>query len=118
MKRVSSSCPYYLLGACILEETRNPGLDKGVVCLRLDKLAGDFDAFVDRAEIFGLEEREAARIWNARKHEALKQSFPCPHPCPEEIGQGLYGELGCRYLFNLACLLRLPPCSGPCTVNS
>ncbi|MDL2280062.1 hypothetical protein LJC15_05335 [Desulfovibrio sp. OttesenSCG-928-G11] len=110
----ASSCRYHMQGACIFAEMRNPGLDKSRVCLRLDKLCGDFDAFVDRAEKFGLGEGQAAKIWDARRHEALKAGFPCPHPAPQEIGQGLLGELDCRYLFRLACLLRLPPCTGFC----
>lgn len=113
----AASCRYYMLGACILEEMRNPGLDKSRACLRLDKLSGDFDAFVDRAEKFGLGEAQAAQIWNARQHEAFKRRFSCPHPDPKEIGQRLSGELDCRYLFRLSCLLRLPPCPGSCTGN-
>lgn len=109
-----NSCCYYLLGACLEGEMRNPGLEKSWACCRLERFMEDFDAFVDRAEVFGLSEKEAARIWNARHHAAFSPQTPCPHPRPEILGQKPSGDLDCAYLYRLACLLRMPQCLRRC----
>lgn len=114
MSGPAPACRHYRLGACLLAERRNPGLDRNQACLRLDRLMSDFDAFLDRAEAFGLSERDAARIWDGRRHKALEAPRLCPHPNPGGIGQSPGGGLDCLYLFRLACLLRMARCTGRC----
>ncbi len=87
----------------------NPGFSPGFRCLREQALCLDFDAFLDRAEAFGLTEKEAARIWNARNHRRALRA--CPHNRLEELsGAGL----DCVWLLEGACLLSMPRCEGVC----
>ncbi len=107
------TCRYYSGGVCLYSETVNPGLEPDLRCPVLAGMIADWDNFLDRAEVFGLSERLAARIWNDRKHgcggrgaDCLQRDFSAP-VTPETLA-------GCRHRFQNACLLAMPACGGPC----
>lgn len=114
MSLPAPGCRFYALGACCYQESVNPGLDPDHICLRLDLLMRDWDDFLDRAEIFGLSEEEAARIWNARQHKALLSAEVCGQMRPAEQAARQQALLDCAYLYSCVCLLRLPRCAGRC----
>lgn len=109
----ASVCHYYFGGVCIHAETVNPGLEQAFRCAVLRQLMADWDAFLDRAEQFGLSEEMAARIWNSRKHGKSDGYAGCP-------GRIVHGSSlpdvveTCPHRFQDACLLAMPTCSGPC----
>lgn len=110
-----SGCRYERQGFCLRAELLNPGLEAALRCVRLTELMRDWDGFLDRAERFGLPEEEAARIWNARHHNALKSRELCPHSRPAPVqAWGGEAEFDCAYLFRSACLLAMPRCEGRC----
>ena len=104
-------CLFYRNGHCLHEEMVNPGFCIASQCTLLRGLQDAFDAFVDRAECFRLEEQAAGRIW---EHLAARLSAraSCAHYI--EDPQREHGE--CLYLFDNACILLCPSCSGRCSL--
>lgn len=104
-------CRYFACGHCLYEERINPGLRREFFCTVMVFLEDRFDAFVIRAEAFGLSSEEAGRIWEQRWAGQLNADWDCADfvPLPEEV-EGV----GCRNLVEGVCLLRLPSCSGRC----
>ena len=109
----ASACRYYFGGVCIHAETVNPGLEQAFRCSVLLQLMADWDAFLDRAEQFGLSEEMAARIWNSRKHGKSGGYAECP-------GRIVHGSFmpdvveTCPHRLRDACLLVMPTCAGLC----
>lgn len=112
--RSVTNCGYYLRGACTRNELQNPGYDEACRCARLVALAAAWDDFLDRAEAFGLNEQDAARIWNSRRHSALSAPGMCPVPSVTARPPARTRLPDCPYLFNTACLLAMPECQGLC----
>lgn len=107
------TCRYYCRGVCVYLETINPGLERALRCPVLDGMIADWDSFLDRAELFGLSETLAARIWNGRKHGKAGEHAGCPYgklPLPVIHA----GVAECMYRFGDACLLAMPACGGRC----
>ncbi len=127
-------CRFFSVGRCLRAEMLNPGLDARLRCARLQALVLSWDAFLDRAEAFGLSEDATARIWNGRRHPALEARALCPaaeaagipqpgrkssppapafsEDSPEKPPSS--GDPDCRYLRDGACLLAMPSCTGVC----
>lgn len=106
-------CEHYCQGACMLAENRNPGLEARFCCACLSALMEEWDAFLDRAEAFGLAEDMAARIWNGRKHAALESGLLCPPVLSGALKAHPLGE-DCPYIVRGACLLAMPRCTAVC----
>jgi ferredoxin-thioredoxin reductase catalytic subunit len=91
----------------------NPGLEQAFSCSVLMHLMADWDAFLDRAELFGLSEKMTARIWNGRKHGKSAGYAECP-------GRIVHGSSmpdaveTCPHRFRDTCLLLMPTCTGRC----
>lgn len=104
-------CRFFASGHCLYEERVNPGLRREFFCAFMAILEDRFDAFVIRAEAFGLSSAEASRIWERRWAGPLNADWDCADftPLPEDVD-----EAGCRNLLDGVCLLRLPPCPGRC----
>ena len=119
MSAAGRNCRYYLRGACVYREARNPGHEPAFGCRRLAALGREWDSFLDSAEAFRLSEKEAARIWDARRHPALTDPRLCPVPSvdggrPEPDGN--VPILDCPHLLVTACLLAMPGCPGVCSL--
>ena len=103
-------CRSYHLGRCMYEEQLNPGLDTSLHCAVLTKWEAVYDDFLNRAENFGLDEKELARLWRLRFERLAEEAIDCPDFVPalaETMPE-------CRHLFVDICLLRLPECHGHC----
>ena len=111
------ACRYCRDGRCTYAESRNPGLDPGLRCAVLAALTEKWDDFLDRAELFGLSESAASRIWNNRTHGSVFTETPCPGMAREagvKRPAGLPDIAECPYRADDACLLSMPGCSGRC----
>lgn len=102
------ACAHYVRGRCLRAEALNPGLNEEHLCPRLCQLMREWDDFLDRAEMFGLEEDVAMRIWEGRHHTSLER---CPHG-PGSLVEG--DGMACDFLHQSLCLLRLPRCAARC----
>lgn len=103
-------CRSYHGGRCLYEEQLNPGFDKRLRCQVLARWEGVYDDFLNRAERFGLEEKDLADLWRARFERLAEEAIDCPDFTPalaETMPE-------CRHLFADICLLRLPECQGHC----
>lgn len=104
------SCRSYHQGRCLYEEQLNPGLHMDWRCAVLARWEAVYDDFLNRAENFGLEEGELARLWRLRFERLAEEDIACPDFVPalaETMPE-------CRHLFVDICLLRLPECAGHC----
>lgn len=106
----ASGCLSYHQGRCLYEEQLNPGLDSVLHCSVLTKWEGVYDDFLNRAESFGLDEKELARLWRLRFERLAEEVIDCSDFMPT-LAEGLPE---CRHLFVDICLLRLPECAGHC----
>jgi hypothetical protein len=104
-------CRYFARGRCLYEERLNPGLRREFFCAVMVFLEDRFDAFVIRADAFGLSSEEASRIWERRWSGRLNGEWDCVDfiPLPEGVE-----EAGCCNLVDGVCLVRLPSCPGRC----
>jgi hypothetical protein len=103
-------CRSYHCGRCLYEEQLNPGLDTSLHCAVLAKWEGVYDDFLNRAELFDVDEQELARLWRLRFERLAQEAIDCPDFTPalaETMPE-------CRHLFVDICLLRLPVCHGHC----
>jgi hypothetical protein len=92
------------------EEQLNPGLDAGLRCTVLAKWEGVYEDFLNRAELFELDEKELGGLWRKRFERLAEEAIDCPDFTPalaETMPE-------CRHLFVDICLLRLPECHGHC----
>jgi hypothetical protein len=104
-----TGCRFYAYGHCLYEEMLNPGFNRAFACTVLERLDAHFEGFAKRVEGFGLEEPQAAMIWDSysRKmasREVCADFFPNPR---ETRGQ-------CLFRYDNACILRCPVCAGRC----
>lgn len=106
-------CRYYFQGICIYHEIINPGLEESFRCSILAEMITIWDDFIDRAEVFGLSESVAGKIWASRMYE--KTSFGLWRLC-RKLPPPLTSEavVECQYRLLDACLLAMPACSGHC----
>ena len=74
---VPAPCRHRHGACCLWAEHRNPGLRPEFHCARLERLMEDLDAFLDRAEVFGLSDAQAERLYRARREKPLSRS-DCP----------------------------------------
>jgi hypothetical protein len=111
---VPGPCRHRHRACCLWPEHRNPGLRPEFHCARLGRLMEDFDAFLDRAEAFGLSDAQAERLFRARREKPLFRSA-CPLQTCEETTTATAGAVaGCEFFLQGLCLKRLPPCATPC----
>jgi hypothetical protein len=92
------------------EEQLNPGFNTAWRCTVLARWEGVYDDFLSRAESFGIDETELARLWRKRFERLAEESIDCPDFSPA-LAEAMPE---CRHLFVDICLLRLPPCTGHC----
>lgn len=111
---VPAPCRHRHGACCLWAEHRNPGLRPEFHCARLERLMEDLDAFLDRAEVFGLSDAQAERLYRARREKPLSRSN-CPLQTHEETATATAGAIaGCGFFLQGLCLKRLPSCTTPC----
>lgn len=99
---------------CLRQEILNPGFRPDFRCARLESLMEEFDAFLDRAETFGLTDAQAERIRRSQSKKKLPRS-DCPLQKQEETPAAAAGAVaGCDLFLDGLCLQRLPRCVIPC----
>ena len=99
---------------CLWPEHLNPGLRADFHCARLEMLVRDFDAFLDRAEAFGLDDAQMERIRRAAPGKTLPRSG-CPLQKREETATTAATAVAdCAFFLQGLCLQRLPVCTTPC----
>ncbi|MDL2316385.1 hypothetical protein LJC59_04820 [Desulfovibrio sp. OttesenSCG-928-A18] len=111
------ACRFYIHGACLYAEARNPGLEVRFLCARLSRLMEQWDDFLDRAEAFGLNERLALRIWTERRSLAPPSRNLCPaeSAAPARVFVSDDEDISaCPHLHQVSCLLLLPRCTERC----
>lgn len=104
------ACRFYRLGRCLYEERLNPGLNLAWRCAVVRRWEEEYDDFVQRAEVFGLEDEAAGTIWEKRFQDILRKEVPCDR---FDRG-GDYELLKCVHLMGDLCLCALPECGGVC----
>ena len=110
----SNRCRHRHGACCLWPEYNNPGLSPEFHCARLERLMEDVDAFLDRAEAFGLSDAQAERLYRARREKRLSRSA-CPLQTHEETATATAGAIaGCGLFLQGLCLKRLPLCATPC----
>jgi len=103
-------CRSYYHGRCLYEEQLNPGLCSAWRCTVQAHWEKVYDDFLSRAESFGLEEAELARLWRVRFERLAEEPIACPDFAPALVD----ALPECLHLFVDICLLRLPVCAGHC----
>jgi len=103
-------CRSYHQGRCLYEEQLNPGLNTAWRCTVQARWERVYDDFLNRAENFGLDETELARLWRLRFERLAEE----PVDCPDFVLALVETLPECRQLFVDICLLRLPECPGHC----
>lgn len=106
----AAGCDYFRQGRCLYKERLNPGLHTAWRCVVLARWERVYDEFLDRAESFGLSERDLAALWSRRFERLAEESAPCPDLLAGECES----MPECLHLMEDICLLRLPECSGRC----
>lgn len=103
-------CTHYMQGRCLYEERLNPGYHTAWRCVVLARWEAVYDEFLDRAENFGLSEKDLGALWSRRFDRLAEESVPCP-----DVRAGDAETMPeCRHLEGEICVLRLPECSGQC----
>ncbi len=110
LRMPGNACRFYSHGHCLLEEVQNPGYDASTMCSVLAKLEEDFEAFIDRADRFGMEELTAAMLWPRFDNRAMLED-----QCPDFLLAPQKGQGRCLYQNENVCVLLLPRCSGRCS---
>ena len=109
-------CRYYIRGFCLHGEGASPGYDDSLLCMHMADLVKDWDAFLDRAEAFGLEEKTAAAIWNRMAAKKLSAPASCSRQktfAPHDANMQTFVD--CPHIAEGVCLLALPHCMGVCS---
>lgn len=104
------ACRHYFGNHCLYEERLNPGYHESFRCTVLQGWEEAFEAFVDRAEAFGLEPSDASLFWRRRLDALLSGSRDCSDFLATD-GDGP----GCVHFLGGLCVLRLPACAGRCS---
>ena len=108
-------CRYFRRGVCLYAERRNPGRDESLHCAVISGLVRDWDAFLDRAEAFRLDEKDASAIWNRLAEKKLSAPALCPKQQDLTRPCDLVGDfVSCSYLEDGLCLLLFPRCAQRC----
>ncbi len=102
-------CLFYRHHHCLYEEGLNPGLHADLQCRLLKELQKSFDAFVDRAERFRLDDRTAGRIWKQTSRRLCTTAS-----CARYREDPDRDDEACMYLHGNACVLLFPLCSRIC----
>ncbi len=105
-----AGCAHFENGRCLYEERLNPGLDKALRCVILNRLERAYDDFLRQADIFELGEGEALRIWEDRFSRLVGQQSDCQDYLPGDNEN----FLGCVFALGDLCLKAFPPCGGQC----
>ncbi|MGE4554076.1 MAG: hypothetical protein AB7D57_13270 [Desulfovibrionaceae bacterium] len=104
------ACRHHHRGRCLYEERLNPGYHAGFRCVVLESWEAAFEAFVDRAEAFGLDQSDAAGIWRRRMDGLMAGARDCGDYLASDVDDGP----GCVHFLGGLCVLRLPACEGLC----
>jgi hypothetical protein len=105
-----SGCRHYQVGRCLYEEHRNPGLCLALRCAVLTRLGRAFDEFLLRADMMGLSEDQAGRLWQARFPSTLAKEGDCQDYLPGD--RNSFPD--CLHADGELCLLAFPVCPGRC----
>jgi hypothetical protein len=103
-------CAHFLLGRCLYEERLNPGYHQGYRCLVLLRAQSDFDAFLTRAEAFGLSDAAASGLWEKQMDRFRAADCGCQEYEPGDTTV----FPGCIHCTGDVCVKRLPECGGRC----
>ena len=125
-----TGCLYYCDGRCAYGESVNPGLDEAVQCPEEARLVAAYDRFLEQMERFGLQDGQAAAMWERRFEGMPPPGALCEEyvevaaPADGEAEAGAAGDdeaglssealLDCTSYREGICLLRLPTCEGVC----
>lgn len=108
-------CTHYLRGFCLHAESTRRSKDETLLCIHVAKLARDWDAFLDRAEAFALDEATATAIWQRIAGKTLAGAASrtgSKADCPQ--GLAMQNFVDCPNIAQGLCLLAMPLCEGIC----
>lgn len=103
-------CRHNRSGRCLYEEHLNPGYDPRYRCRVLARWESAFDDFLERAELFGVEQKAVPDLWSRQFRRMARKTFRCgeyEYHAEADIPACLHVEDG-------LCLLGLPVCDGRC----
>lgn len=107
-------CRHCLRGFCLYSGGRGQEYEEAIQCRHIHGFMRDWDAFLDRAEAFGLGEDLAEEIWERLAEKKLAEPASCPG-CGDAPLLGRVSDfVDCPNLAEGVCLLALPRCTGAC----